>query len=140
MASIAFNNGKAALLKEDMDLVTLKIMFMATSYVPNIDTHLYVSDISASRAVGATDVALAGVTITVNNTSDKVQVSCSTFNSGVVSVTTNAYVVYIDTGVASTSQILGYIELTDGTTTPKTFATVAGTLTVTIPATGFLTL
>lgn len=140
MSSVAYNNGKAALLKEDLDTVTLKAMLMNVAYTPDVDADVYVSDISADRAAGSTDITLASVAVSVNNTNDKAQLDCADFTTGTVTVTTNAYVVYISTGVDSTSQLLGYIELTDGVTTPKTFSVVSGVLSVTIPATGFLTL
>jgi len=136
MASVTYNNGKAAILKEDLDTVTLKAIFLDPAYTPDIDTDIYLSDITASRADNTTDVTLTGVTITVDNTDNRAYIDFADFTTGVLTTSFNAYAVYIDTGTASTSQLIGYIEMTDGTTTPKTFSSVAANNAVTIPTKG----
>ena len=138
MASVTYNNGKAAILKEDLDTVTLKAIFLDPAYTPDIDTEIYLSDISANRATNTTDVTLTGVTITVDNTDNRAYIDYADFTTGVVTTAFNAYGVYIPTGTDSTSQLIGYIEMTDGTTTPKTFVSVGGNNTVTVPTKGAL--
>lgn len=140
MASVAINNGKKALLINDMDSVTLKVMLMDPAYTPDVDNDDYVSDISASRATGTTDITLSNVTFTVDDTSNVVKIDFDNFVTGSVTTDTNAYMVYISTGVDSTSANLFYIELTDGITTPKTFSTVTGAITVTIPTGGAISI
>ena len=136
MASVTYNNGKGAILKEDLDTVTLKAIFLDPAYTPDIDTDIYLSDISANRATNTTDVTLTGVTITVDNTDNRAYIDYADFTTGVLTTSFNAYAVYIDTGTASTSQLIGYIEMTDGTTTPKTFSSVAANNVVTVPTKG----
>ena len=136
MASVTYNNGKGAILKEDFDTVTLKAIFLDPAYTPNIDTDIYLSDITASRADNTTDVTLTGVTITVDNTDNRAYIDYADFTTGVLTTSFNAYAVYINTGTASTSQLIGYIEMTDGTTTPKTFTSIAANNVVTVPNKG----
>jgi len=50
-----YNNGKSALLKNDMDAVTIKAILLAPAYTQNIDTHIFLDDISANRAATTTD-------------------------------------------------------------------------------------
>jgi len=138
MASVTYNNGKAAILKEDLDTVTLKAIFLDPAYTPDIDTEIYLSDISANRATNTTDVTLTGVTITVDNTDNRAYLNFDDFETGILTTEFNAYGVYISTGVNSTSQLVGYIEMTDGTTTPKTFVSIGGNNTVTVPTKGAL--
>jgi len=136
MASVTYNNGKGTILKEDFDTVTLKAIFLDPAYTPDIDTEIYLSDISADRAANTTDVTLTGVTITVDNTDNRAYIDYADFTTGVLTTSFNAYAVYIDTGTASTSQLIGYIEMTDGTTTPKTFTSIAANNVVTVPTKG----
>lgn len=136
MANVKFNSFGRAIAKNDIDTVTIKAMFMDPSYTPDADAHVYVSDISASRASGTTDLTLGSVTITVDNTDNRVEFDSADLVTGTITATTNSYVLYISTGVDATSELLCYIELTDGVTTPKTFAVVSGVLTVTVNANG----
>lgn len=136
MANVKFNRFGKAIASNDMDTVTIKAMLMATSYTPDADAHVYVSDISSSRASGTTDLTLSNVTITVDNTDNRVEFDSDNLVTGSITASTNAYVLYISTGVDSTSELLCYIELTDGVTTPKTYSVVAGVLTIVVNANG----
>jgi len=141
MANTKYNNFGRAIAKSDIDLVTIKAMFMAPAYIPNPDTHVFLSDISASRASGSTDLTVAGLTITADNTDDRSEFDINDLVTGTITVTggTNAVVFYIDTGVAATSELLTYNDLLlAGVQT--TFTPIAGTLTATINANGIFSI
>jgi hypothetical protein len=140
MANVKYNAFGKAIAKNDIDTVTIKAMFMNPAYTPDADAHVYVSDISASRAVGTTDLTLSNVTITVDNTDNRTEFDSDNLVTDSITATTNSYVLYISTGVDSTSELLCYVELTDGVTTPKTFFLVEGVLTVTVSGNGHFTI
>ncbi len=139
MANVKFNTCGRAIAKNDLDTVSFKVMFMDPTYTPNSDTQVYVSDISASRAAGSTDIATT-LTINVDNTDNRTEFDFTDIVTGTITTSTNAFVLYIDTGVAATSELLTYNELTDGVTTPKTFTVVSGVLTATINANGIFSI
>ena len=141
MANTKYNNFGRAIAKSDIDLVTIKAMFMAPAYIPNPDTHVFLSDISASRASGSTDLTVAGLTITADNTDDRSEFDINDLVTGTITVTggTNAVVFYIDTGVAATSELLTYNDLLlAGVQT--TFFPIGGTLTATVNVNGIFSI
>ena len=141
MASLNYNTFGKAIAKNDIDTVTIKVMLMAPSYVADRDNHVFVSDISASRASGTTDLTLASMTITADNTDNRTEFDWADFVTGTITAAggTNAAVAYISTGVDATSELLTYNELTlSGTQT--TFYPIGGTLTGTISANGLFSI
>lgn len=117
----------------DLDTDTIKVAFMAPSYTPNIDTEDFYDDISASIASGSTDQTLASKALNIDTTNDRVE-----FDAGDLSIAsetiaggTDMMVLYKDTGVASTSPLICYIDIAEGTLTP-----VNGTLSITWNAEG----
>lgn len=141
MANVKYNNFGRAIAKSDIDLVTIKAMFMAPAYTPNPDTHVFLSDISASRAAGSTDLTVAGLTMTADNTDDRSEFDINDLVTGTITVTggTNGVVFYIDTGVDATSELLTYNDLLlAGVQT--TFFPISGTLTATINVNGIFSI
>lgn len=141
MSNVKFNSFGRAIAKNDIDTVTIKAMFMDPSYTPNADTHVYVSDISASRASGSTDLTVSGLSISVDNTDNRTEFDFTDLLTGTITVTggTNAVVFYISTGVDSTSELLCCCDiLVLGVQT--TVYPVAGTLTGTISANGLFSI
>lgn len=130
-----YNTFGRAIAKNDMDTVTIKAMFMAPSYTPDADAHVYVSDISASRASGTTDLTISGFTITADNTDNRTEFDISDLVTGTVTTQTNAVVLYISTGVDATSELLCYLDLLSGGI-QTTFSAVSGTITATVNANG----
>ncbi len=137
MASVKYNGFGRAIAKNDIDTVTIKAMFMDPSYIPNIDTDVYVSDISGDRASGTTDLTVAGLSISVDNTDNRTEFDINDLVTGTITVTggTNAVVFYIDTGVEATSELLTYNEILVGGVQTTVFP-ISGTLTGTISANG----
>ena len=141
MANVKYNNFGRAIAKSDMDLVTIKAMFMDPAYTPNPDTHVFLSDISASRAAGSTDLTVAGLTMTADNTDDRTEFDINDLVTGTITVTggTNGVVFYIDTGVDATSELLTYNDLLlAGVQT--TFFPIGGTLTATVNTNGIFSI
>ena len=139
MANVKFNSFGNAIAKNDMDSVTLKAMFMSTSYTPDADAHQYVSDIVASRASGTTDLTLSGFTITVNDTDNATDFDVADLTTGTITATTAQVVIYIDTGTESTSELLCALDLLSGGS-PTTFSVVSGELTATVDARGLFSI
>lgn len=137
--AVKYNTFGRAIAKNDMDTVTLKAMFMATSYTPDADNHVYVSDISASRASGTTDLTVSSFTITADNTDNRTEFDCADLTTGTITATTNGVVIYIDTGVAATSELLCYLELQSGGVQTN-FSVISGTLTATVNANGLFSI
>lgn len=139
MASAFYNNAKGEFLKGNIDLEsdTIKVAFMDPSYTPNIDTHVYYSDISASIASGSTDQTLGSKAVTVDNTNDRAEFDAADISvpNETISGGTDMMIVYKDTGVAATSPLICYIEFAEGTLTP-----ISGTFAITINAEGLFAL
>lgn len=141
MANVKYNSFGKAIAKNDIDSVTIKAMFMAPGYTPNADTHVFVSDISASRASGTTDLTVAGLNITVDNTDNRTEFDINDLVTGTITVSggTNAVVFYISTGVDSTSELLCCCDLLVGGIQTTVYP-VAGTLTATISTNGIFSI
>lgn len=141
MANVKFNRFGRAIAQNDLDTVTIKAMFMAPSYTPDPDAHVFVSDISASRASGTTDLTVSGLTITVDNTDNRTEFDISDLVTGTITVTggTNAVVFYISTGVDSTSELLCCLDLLVGGVQTTVYP-IAGTLTATVNANGIFSI
>jgi hypothetical protein len=141
MSNVKFNTFGKAIAKNDMDTVTIKAMFMDPSYSPNADTHVYVSDISASRASGSTDLTIAGFTITADNTDNRTEFDISDLVTAAITLSggTNAIVFYISTGVDATSELLTCNDILVGGVQTTVYP-VGGTLTVTISSNGIFSI
>ena len=138
MANVKYNSCGRAIAKNDLDTVTFKVMFMATSYTPDPDAHVYVSDISASRASGTTDIATT-LTINVDNTDNRTEFDFTDIVTGTITATTGGLVLYIDTGVAATSELLVYNDLL-ASGVQSNFTVVSGVLTATVNASGIFSI
>lgn len=126
-----YNSGKKKLWDGsiDLDTDTIKVAFMNTSYTPNIDTEDFYDDISASIASGSTDQTLANKTLTIDTTNDIVKFDADDISITGQTFTSDMLVLYKSTGVASTSALICYIDIT-------TIAPVGGALTVPWNASG----
>ncbi len=133
MSSVFYNNGKGELLKANIDLEsdTIKLAFMATTYTPDIDAHVYWADISANIASGTTVQTLGSKTVTVDNTNNRAEFDAANITLSTITATTNKFVIYKDTGNVATSQLICCIDITEGTLSP-----IAGNLTLTFNAEG----
>lgn len=141
MANVKFNSFGKAIAKNDMDTVTVKAMFMAPSYTPDADAHEFVSDISASRASGSTDLTCSGFTFNVDDTDNRTEFDITDLTTGTITISggTNAVVFYISTGVDATSELLTCNDLLVGGVQTTVYP-IAGTLTATISTNGIFSI
>ena len=109
---------------------TLRGAFMSTAYVQNPETQQFFSDISASVAVGTTVRTIAGILIRVDTANDRIEIDFTDVTETPITAATNQFVLYMDTGVASTSPLI-----VNGTLSAP-LTPVAGTLTLIVNAEG----
>lgn len=131
--SVFYNNGKGELLKANIDLEsdTISLAFMATSYTPDIDAHVYWSDISSSLASGTSVQTLGSKTVTVDNTNNRAEFDAANASIAGVTAETDKFVLYKNTGVAATSQLICCVDIAEGTLRP-----IGGTLGINFNAEG----
>lgn len=110
---------------------TVKMRYMQTSYTPNLSTHNYWSDISASAASGSPTETLANIDVRIDTANSRVEVDADDVTEASVTTTTNKFVIYLDTGNDATSPLIACIDIVEGTLSP-----VAGTLATTFNAEG----
>lgn len=115
MADIIYNSFKAKIMNGsiDLDTDTIKVMLVTSTYTPNQDTHDFKDDVT--NEVSGTGYTAGGATIA----NDSVAVD-TTDNEGVYdgddvtwatsTITARAAVLYKDTGTASTSPLICYLD------------------------------
>lgn len=133
MANVFFNAGKGAILKGEIQPLTdtLKLAFMTPAYIPDVDAHVFWSDVSASIASGTTAQTLGSKAVTVDNTNNRAEFDAADVSVASQTTSTNKFILYKDTGNAATSQLVCCIDIAEGTLSP-----VNGTLAVAFNAEG----
>lgn len=133
MASKWYPKGLAAMLKGDAALdANVKMMLVNTGYTYSA-AHDFLDDVSASRI--GTDIAVTSEDATVSDnviTFDAADTGL-TWSAVATGSTVIGVITYVDTGVAGTSTLLTYNEVTS---TP----TNGGDITITINASGLGTI
>lgn len=109
---------------------TLKLAFMDTGYTQNQETDQYWSDISASIATNTTAQTVSGLSINVDTTNDRIEIDFTDITVSTVTTDTDQVVLYMDTGVASTSPLIVCAALA------TTLSPVSGDLTLTVNSEG----
>jgi hypothetical protein len=106
MANALYDTGRNAFLRGDLswNSNTFKVVLLSSSYTPNLSTHQYLSSISVGARV-ATSSALT----TLLPGAGVADASDITFTSVSGSQVTH-FVVFRDTGVESTSQLVAYFD------------------------------
>lgn len=118
MASVIYNDFKRAILAGEIDLDTggntIKVALVTSSYSPNIDTHTHYDDVTNEVANGngytTGGNTLASQAVTVDNTDDEGVFDASDTNWASSTITARGAVVYKDTGTASTSPLIAYVD------------------------------
>lgn len=122
MPDARFNNGKEQFLSGAINLVsdTIKVALFPSTFSANIDTQEWFSNISGSQVSSsgtgytAGGLALAGKTVTQNNTTDKGVFDANDLTFSSVTLTgANAVryaVLYKDTGTPSTSPLIAQFD------------------------------
>lgn len=141
MAVTAFLYGslpaKLANAEIDWDTHTIKVALLTNAYSPAQDTHDYFNDVSANEVTG-TGYTAGGATLaskTVNYTAGS---NTQTFDAADVTwststITARYAVVYRDSGTASTSPLIGYVDF------GADVSSTAGNFTITWHANGIFT-
>lgn len=140
MANQIYNRGKRDLLNGTFDLLTstIKVALVTSTYTPNIDTHHYFSDVTnevSGTNYTAGGQALSNKSITEDDAND---LSYFTADNTVWSNSTIAAargaVIYYDTGTASSSSLIAYIDFVVDKSSSATDFTIVW------PSTGILSL
>lgn len=110
MANALYGKGKEKLLTAAINLSsdTIKAAIVSSAYTPDLSTHEFHSDISAS--VLNTPGTLGTKTITLG-VFDAADITYTAVTSG---STAKAIVIYKDTGLSGTSPLLAYIDTITG--------------------------
>lgn len=141
MASVFYNNYFEELGKGNIDYTsdTFKLMLVTTSYVVDVDSHAFRSDVTG-EASGANYTAggqtVDSMTLTQNNTDNRAVVDfADEVFSNVTLTNVDGAILYKSTGVAATDVLICYIDFTEGAQ-----SVIANDFTVTPSASGVLTI
>lgn len=130
MAVTAYWYGKAflsAFNKEvDLDTDTVKVALCTSSYTPNQDTHDYYDDLSNEVANGSGYTTggktLTSLTVAYDGATNTFSFDAADSSWTSASFTARYAVIYVDTGTASTSPLLAYVNFgADQTVSSGTF-------------------
>lgn len=104
---------------------TIKVALVTSSYTPNIDTHVFFSDVT-NEVTGTGYVAggatIANPSITVDTANDRAYFDADDTTWATSTITARGAVVYKSTGTAATSPLIGYVDFgADKSTTGDTF-------------------
>lgn len=133
-----YNSVKGDLFNANIDFAsdTIKVALLTNAYTPNIDTQDFWDDVSANETSGdgytAGGETLGTKSITVDTTNDRAEFDAADASWTSASFTARYIVIYKDTGVASTSPLIAYID------TGSDQVVSSGTFTITWDAEGIL--
>lgn len=115
---------------------TVKAALMTTSYTFD-ETHAFFSDLTGEASgTGYTSggLAVSGLTVTQNDVANVTDLDFTNLVfSGITVTNVDSYVLYYDTGTPSTSELIAYVEFTEGAQT-----ITGGDFTIQPPAAGAL--
>ena len=93
---------------------TIKVALTTSTYTPNQDTHDFFDDITnelpTAGGYTAGGAALAGKTLTYDTGTNEVRLDANDSSWTSATFTARYAIVYKDTGTASTSPLMGYID------------------------------
>jgi len=113
-----YNKFKLEALKGSIDLSsdTIKVALLTSTYTPNIDTHLFLDDLT-NEVVGtgytAGGATIANPTVTQDDTDNEGVFDADNVTWASSTITARYAVIYKDTGVAGTSPLIAYIDFTE---------------------------
>lgn len=110
---------------------TIKLAPMATTHTFDFVNDNFYSDVSADLASGATPITLTSVTYNIDTGNTRVEFDCADVSAANQTFISNKFIIYKDTGVASTSTLLYGIQHT-------IVSPLNGTYAITIPAEGLV--
>ncbi len=107
---------------------TLKVALVASTYTPNINTHVFFSDVTnevTGTGYTAGGATLASLITAVDNTNNRASWSAGNATWSTSTITARGAVVYKSTGVSTTSPLLCYFDFTtDQVSSAGTFSIV----------------
>lgn len=114
-------------------VTTITAGLFTSSYVPDIDAHTFVSDLSGEVSGGGyVQKTLVGKTLTYSSADNEVQASASQVSWTSLTATFRYAIFWADTGIPSSSVLLFYIDYgVDQNVT-------AGTWNIPVPTSGYL--
>lgn len=116
MANIIYNSFKKNLMKSNVNLATdtLKLMLVKSNYTPDMDLHEFVATVTTFEATGAGytagGAALQNKNVTQDNTNDKAVFDADDVKWSNSTITARYAVIYKDTGIVTTSPLIGCID------------------------------
>lgn len=117
---------------------TFKLMLLSASHTTNIDTQVFISDVSANEVAASGTYAAGGIALTLtsstDDTNDKGVLDATDVSVTSATIAARYAVLYKDTGTPGTSPIVCIYDL------GSTITSTAGTFAITINASGLLTL
>lgn len=119
----------------DLENDTIKLAPMATSYTPDYNTDQFWDDVSASLASGASSFTLTNTTFDIDTGNSRVEFNSDDVAETGQTFTSDKFILYKDTGVASTSPLIMCGSYVEGTLSP-----VSGDFNVTVNVEGFFSL
>lgn len=112
-----YNDFKRALLAGQVDLdggATVKCALLDSTYTPDIDAHDFFDDVDAAEVSGtgytAGGATLGGLAVTQDSPNDQGVWDANDVTWSTSTITARYAVLYISTGTASTSRLIGYID------------------------------
>lgn len=125
-----------ALNKEvDWDTDTIKVALTTSSYTPNQDTHDYFNDVTnevSGTGYTAGGNTLASKTNTYDSGTNVITLDAADTTWSSSTITARYAVIYADTGTASTSPLIGYVDFGSDQSSSS------GNFTITWDATGIV--
>jgi len=119
MANVIYNSFKTNIGTidwSDNSNTTIKVMLVTSDYAPDIDTHAFASDVTnevSGDGYTAGGQAIANRTVTKDNTNDVGKYDGDDVTWSSSTIRARGCVVYKDTGDATTSPLIGYIDFTE---------------------------
>ncbi len=114
MADVIYNSFKGRLDGSiDWDSDTINIMLVTDVYTPDIDTHLFIDDVSneiTGTGYTAGGAVLANASIAIDTTNDLAKYDGDDVIWASSTITAYGAVIYKDTGTPSTSPLVAYID------------------------------
>ena len=115
MADVKYNSFKKALMDGALDLAnnTIKVMLVTSSYTPDADAHEFKDDVTnevSGTGYTAGGATLANGAVTQDNTDDEGVFDADDVVWSNSTITARGAVIYKDTGTASTSPLICYID------------------------------
>lgn len=128
MANAVYNSVKKKVIDGSNINVTsdtIKVALCTSSYTPNIDTHVFFSDITnevTGTAYVAGGATITTPTVTVDTANDRAYFDADDTTWASSTITARYGIIYKATGSAATSPLIGYLDFgSDKSTTGDTF-------------------